>query len=134
MSEDKLHPTVREFKSFINKHPKLIEEVRRNGRHWQEYYEKWALLGEEDPLWEQYKEDGHTQAKKGPTKEKKPEIFGQIMKLTENMDIDKIQNHVQQLSTTISTVQEMLGQFKESKGGALPTPTNQPKPFNWFRD
>lgn len=125
MSENGLHPTVTEFKSFINKHPKLIEEIRKSGRSWQEYYEKWVLLGEDDPMWEKFID------KKEKSSQKKSELFNQIMKLTENIDLEKVQGQVQQLSGTISTLQELLGTFQETK---RTNQTYQNQPPNWFRD
>ncbi|OZU90431.1 hypothetical protein CIL03_04600 [Virgibacillus indicus] len=131
MSGETLDPTVMQFKQFINEHPKLIENIRRSGRSWQEYYEKWALLGEDDPVWDQYKsEDTKTEKNTGHGKEKNSELFGQLIKMTENMDINKVQKQVHQLSSTISTVQELLDQYQETKkpkqGGN--------RPFNWFQD
>lgn len=132
MDEDKLHPTIQEFKSFLKKHPKLIEDVRKNGKSWQEHYEKWVLLGEDDPVWAQYKPE-EPKEKKGRNKEKQTELFAQLMKLTENVDLNKVQGQVQQLSSTIATVQELLGQFQQSK--KTPTgPATRSQPFHWFRD
>lgn len=131
MNEDHLHPTVREFRSFINKHPKLITNIRKSGASWQEYYEKWVLLGEDDPMWEQYKEEKDIKMKKDEGN--KSELFSHILALTANMDIDKIQNHVQQLSHTISTVQEMLGVFQQGKE-TPPAQPDHPQPFHLFRD
>ncbi|MFB4167615.1 YlbD family protein [Virgibacillus sp. JSM 102003] len=132
MSDDKLHPSVREFKVFMNKHPLLIEEVRKSGRSWQEYYEKWALLGEDDPFWDSYRNNQKEEVG-GKSKEGKAELFGQLMKLSENVDLDKVQKQVHQLSSTITTIQDVLGQFQTKK-----TPPQQfrkpDNPFNWGRD
>ncbi|HLR07826.1 MAG TPA: spore coat protein YlbD [Bacillota bacterium] len=114
LTEEKLHPTVREFKTFLNKHPKLIEMVRYKGRSWQEYYEKWVLLGEDDPFWDSYKET--TETKEGGKKtEKQSELFKRLLKLAENIDLEKIQRQAHQLSNTIHTVQQVIGQFQETK-------------------
>ncbi|WP_188454507.1 YlbD family protein [Virgibacillus oceani] len=134
MNEDNLHPTVREFKAFLQEHPKLIEEVRKSGQSWQGHYEQWVLLGEDDPMWNSYKDDSNNkdETKKKGT-DKQSEIVGQLLKLTENIDLNKVQKQAQQLSSTLSTVQEMLGQFKDTK--ELPKiPDNQNQRFNWFRD
>ena len=82
-------------------------------------------------MWDQYKEEKDIQVKKNNGN--KSELFSQLIALTANMDIDKIQNHVQQLSNTVSTVQEMLGVFQESKE-TPPTQQEQPRPFHLFRD
>ncbi|MGY0692271.1 spore coat protein YlbD [Virgibacillus sp. FSP13] len=132
--EDKLHPSVKEFKQFLANHPELIKEIRKNGRSWQEHYEKWVLLGEEDPYWTQYKEKTETEPDEKGTK-KQSELFSQLLKLTENMDINKVQHQIKQLSSTISTIQEVLGQFQETKETKKSLPeTRNNQPFNWFRD
>ncbi|MEN1966994.1 YlbD family protein [Lentibacillus sp. N15] len=136
--QDNLHPSVKEFKAFLAKHPALVKEIRKNGKSWQEPYEKWALLGEDDPYWESYKKAGEEKEESNETpkdegKSKQAELFGQLMKMTEKMDMNKVQKQVEQLSTTIGTVQEMISQFQESKN-TTPQPKNQPQPFNWFRD
>lgn len=132
MVDDKLHPSVKDFKTFMNKHPKLVAEVRRSGKGWQDYYEKWALLGEDDPLWEGYKGNVKTKSA-GSKKEGKKELFGQLMKLSENIDLDKVQQQVTQINDTITTVQDVLGQFQTEK-----TPqqqfTNLNHSFNRYRD
>ncbi|GGB44991.1 hypothetical protein F3157_06790 [Virgibacillus dakarensis] len=130
--EDQLHPTVREFKAFLANHPKLVKEIRKSGRSWQEHYEKWVLLGEDDPYWSQYKEDVEENSEQKGTK-KQSELFSQLLKMTENIDINKVQKQVKQLSTTIATIQEVLGQFQETKKSS-PGPKNEPRPINWFRD
>lgn len=128
MGRDKLHPTVLEFKQFVNKHPVLLEEVRKNGRSWQEYYEKWALLGEDDPFWDQFRDKDNTPEEKG--EQKHAELFSQLMKLTKNMDLNKVQEHVHQLNNTISMIQGGINQFQENKK----TNDTPKEPFNWFRD
>ncbi|WP_246202542.1 YlbD family protein [Virgibacillus doumboii] len=133
MSSDKLHPSVREFKTFMNNHPLLIEEVRRSGKGWQEYYEKWALLGEDDPFWDEYKRE-RNETSGGKSKEGKAELFSQLMKLSENIDLDKVQKQVQQVSGTITTIQELLGQFQSTKKPPQQQFREPNQPFNWFRD
>ncbi|AXI08976.1 hypothetical protein CUC15_08620 [Oceanobacillus zhaokaii] len=129
MEVQHLDPTVLAFKKFINEHPALIKEVRKNGKSWQEYYEKWVLLGEDDPHWKQYKEE-QVKEDENKSEQKNFELMSQLMKLTENFDINKVQGQVQQLSNTISTIQEVIGQYQQSKKPSEPTKD----PFNWFRD
>lgn len=132
MSEQKLDPTVLAFKTFINNHPKLITEIRKNGRSWQEYYEKWLLLGEDDSFWDTYKESDVDSESKSESGGKKAELFSQIVKLTNQIDFDRVQNQVSQLNETLSTVQELINQYKKSKN---PTPKERPNHlFHLFRD
>lgn len=125
MSKNNLHPTVTEFKTFINQHPKLIEEIRKGGKSWQEYYEKWVLLGENDSMWEQFKSDKNNKQ----DSENKYEWFGQLMKLTENIDLERVQNQVNQLSGTVATLQEILGEFQKKE-----EPSPNRRQFSWFKD
>ncbi|MDY0396278.1 spore coat protein YlbD [Virgibacillus halophilus] len=133
LNEEKLHPTIREFKQFVNQHPKLLREIRKNGRSWQEYYEKWVLLGEEDPFWTSFQ--GDADPKKDNTggkhndKDKKTEIFSKMWEMTENLDMDKVQKQVHQLNGAISSLQDLLGQFQTK--GNKPSSGQQ---FGTFKD
>ncbi|MFC4025445.1 spore coat protein YlbD [Oceanobacillus longus] len=126
---EELHPTVIAFKNFINKHPLLLREVRKSGRSWQEYYEQWALLGEDDSHWEKYKDEPLNE-KVDKSTAKDSELVSQLLKYTSNLDINKVQGQVDQLSKGIATIQEMMEQFKGSqKKEQLPK-----DPFSWMRD
>lgn len=129
VSELNLHPAVQEFKTFINQHPKLIEDIRKNGKSWQEYYEKWVLLGEDDPIWENYKEAGERTFRSSD----KTDWMNRIMNLTENVDLNKVQEQVSQLSGTVETLQELLSQFKKNEDKTMHSP-EQRMPMNWFKD
>ncbi|GAB4072329.1 YlbD family protein [Barrientosiimonas marina] len=134
-----LHPSVREFKAFLQKNPKLVKEVRKNGQSLQTYYEKWALLGEDDPFWDQFKErtDGKQSAR---TKQGKAEWMDKLIQMSEKVDMDKVQSQVQNLNETISTVQGLLSQFQPSENESQQQPTNNQDPssnqnlFSIFKD
>lgn len=127
--EDQLHPTVRDFKKFINKRPKLIEEIRKNGRSWQEYYEKWVLLGEEDPMWNEFEETDEKE-KNVRVKNKQMELFNQLVKYTERIDLNKVEEQINQLNETIGTVQNLIRQFQSTNQ----TNKKQSNPFQWYKD
>ncbi|WP_404459151.1 YlbD family protein [Oceanobacillus kapialis] len=137
---DKLHPSVVEFKAFINKHPALIRNIRKNGRSWQEYYEQWALLGEEDSIWLEYKEkeegsdtkEERSEKQDGNgTSERNKELFANLIKMTENMDLNKVQKQINSFNNTISIIQELIGQFQQTDTTSKPTEKNG---FGWFKD
>lgn len=120
-----------EFKQFVNKHPALLKDIRKSGRSWQEHYEKWVLLGEDDSHWDEYREEKEgTQDEQEKTKGKHSELFGQLIKLSENIDIDKLQNQVHQLNNTITTVQELITQFQQTKKA----PQSNKRSVNGMRD
>ena len=136
MSGKDINPEIVRFKEFINKHPKLIRDIRKNGKSWQEAYEQWILLGEEDIHWEQYRESVDSDEKKDEGEEKKKidmnmDLVKQILKYTESMDMDKLQDQVQQLSKTVTTVQKVVEQFQQTNKSKTKAPE---RPFQWFND
>jgi len=135
VTESNLNPEIIRFRNFINKYPKLIKEVRKDGRGWQEIYEQWVLLGEEDEYWGQFKEkqeDTQVNNEKKPVKlDMKSDVVKQILKYTETIDMNKLQEQVQQLSKTLSTVQEVVSQYQQSSKNKLTAPRRN---FNWFHD
>lgn len=122
-----LHPKVREFKDFINKHPELLVNIRKSGKSWQYYYDKWVLNGENDPMWQKYMNENEQE----PNSENHSKLFEKIIQLTQNIDVNKVQKQVSQLDSTINSIQKMLHQFLESQNQKQNSPPNQ---FNWFRD
>lgn len=116
-----LHPSVVSFKNFINSHPALIKEIRKSGRSWQEYYEKWALLGEDDSYWDKYKVDKHEEnVNEEKESVKNTELVSQLMKYTSNLDVNKMQGQVEQLSKAVTAIQEMVSQFKKTQKNNQP--------------
>ncbi|MEQ6378765.1 YlbD family protein [Bacillaceae bacterium S4-13-56] len=111
-----LDPSVQEFKEFVQKHPDLIRQVRKKGESWQTYYEKWVLLGEEDPFWEQFKDETNTKGKKSNSKEKSTEFLNQMMGMLEQFDLNKVQGHLHNLDGALGNIQTLVKQFQEMKG------------------
>lgn len=122
-----LHPSVAAFKAFVNRHPKLLEEIRKSGRGWQEFYEKWAILDEDDPFWDEYKmkdEAEETEPKSQDSKRSKKtdhsDLIRQIVDYTQNLDSEKVHGQIEQLSKAISVVQEMIGDMKKPSANKAP--------------
>lgn len=140
MSEENYRTELERFKTFINNHPKLRRDIRKNGKSWQEIYEQWVLLGEDDEYWDAYreKEPEKTNEKEGTDSDKdnlfakfnlKPDMVKQVLKYAETLDMEKLQEQVQQLSKTISTVQQIVSQYQQPDQQA-----NQERRFDWFMD
>lgn len=127
MSLDKLHPDVEKFKLFINSHPELVLELRRSGNPLQDYYNKWVEYGEDDSVWDLNK------TKNQETDKDYKDLFNQIVKYTENIDVNKIQGHVKRFNKVLDTVQLMLGDFI-GQNNTNTNPGNQSDLFNLFRD
>jgi len=127
LSLDKLHPDVEKFKLFINSHPELVLELRRSGNPLQDYYNKWVEYGEDDSVWDLNK------TKNQETDKDYKDLFNQIVKYTENIDVNKIQGHVKRFNKVLDTVQLMLGDFI-GQNNTNTNPGNQSDLFNLFRD
>ncbi|WP_421384419.1 YlbD family protein [Bacillus salacetis] len=131
----KLHPKVNEFKEFVQKHPKISSEVRKGTATWQDLFEEWYLLGEEDSRWDPYREG------KEKTKQEKNESKGfmdQIGGMLKNMDPDQMQQHINSLSQAIGAVQGVLSQFQTTNTASAPEQTETPQrprhPFSFRKD
>ena len=85
------------FKTFVSKHPILVEKVSKEETTWQKLYEVYDIYKEDATAWEPYlkKEEN----KKVEIVEKNSDIFNKYLK---NIDIN-------QLQSGITSVQKVLG-------------------------
>lgn len=137
MTKKELHPSVQQFKQFVKTNPKVVQEVRKGKVTWQELFEEWYLLGEEDSRWDKYRE-GNTTADAQTTKDTSTKDWmSNIMNAMKNMDPNQMQGHITSLSQAIGAIQGVVAQFQ---GGAQPKSsppqsTQQPQhPFQFRKD
>lgn len=112
MTQKKLHPNVVKFKEFVKQYPKITTEVRRGTVTWQELYEDWYLLGEDDSRWDQFKEEKVSKEDQDPTENKKPDLMSQVLDYVKTMDINQMQQHINHVSQALGAVQGVLSQFQ----------------------
>ncbi|WML43580.1 YlbD family protein [Neobacillus sp. PS3-40] len=134
MAQKKLHPSVSKFKEFVRNNPKIIQEVRKGNATWQELYEDWYLLGEEDSRWDSIGKEKISENEATP--EKKTDLMASITGMMKKMDPNQVQHHINSLSQAIGAIQGLLTQFQGSN-----QPTNQVKelegpkhPFSFRKD
>lgn len=135
MSKKTLHPSVQQFREFVKKNPKIVLEVRKGKTNWQDLFEEWYLLGEDDSRWDEFKEGNATAS---PTNDEgKKEWMQQVMGAVKNMDTNQLQNHISNLSQALGAIQGLILQFqgnpqsKASRGNKA----NQPQhPFQFRKD
>ncbi|WP_342430484.1 YlbD family protein [Neobacillus sp. FSL H8-0543] len=120
MMPKKLHPSVVNFKEFVSNNPKLILEVRKGEATWQELYEDWYLLGEEDSRWEIIRSENKIQSEENT--DKKGDWISTIMGTIQKMDPEQVQHYINNLSQALGAIQGVLSQFQGSNK------TNQVKP------
>ncbi|NKE05398.1 MULTISPECIES: YlbD family protein [Mesobacillus] len=132
MAKKKLHPSVEKFKEFVKSHPELVQEVRKGNTTWQEMYEDWYLLGEDDPKWNK---SSNEKDEKSEEKEKKTDWLGTIMGAVKNMDPEQVQGQIHNISQALGAIQGVLSQFQGSKGGQQPSNSSGPShPFSFRQD
>lgn len=115
MSQKKVHPSIEKFKGFVRNNPKVIQEVRKGNATWQELYEDWYLLGEDDSRWDSIGKEKNTDVESAS--EKKTDWMATISGMMKKMDPNQVQHHINNLSQAIGAVQGLLTQFQ---GGNQP--------------
>ncbi len=141
MTHKNLHPSVLQFKEFVKNNPKIIKEVRNGKATWQELYEDWYLLGEEDSRWEtigiENNSEGKTNNVAKTNNESKSDWMSNIMGMVKNMDPNQMQHHINNLSEALGAIQGVISQFQGStNAGAAPVQRQEgPKhPFSFRKD
>jgi hypothetical protein len=141
MMTKKLHPKVAEFKSFVKKHPKIIKDVRNGTAQWQDLFEDWYLLGEEDSRWDEYREgrDEKKKTSQNSDDNKTGNWMEQIREMMKNMDANQLQGHINSISEALGAVQGVLSQFQSSNSTkATPkieeTSSKPSHPFSFRKD
>jgi hypothetical protein len=94
---------MNEFREFVNRHPKLRDEVKNGSRTWQNIYEEWVLYGENSD-WQRYRE--------------------QEQNVNTNLNLDSIKSivgYIQKINPdsiyrTLNTIQKVI-QIAQSFGG-----------------
>ena len=133
-----LHPKVKEFKEFVRENPKIVKDVRNGHANWQDLFEDWYLLGEEDTRWDQYK-DGNAKSKENSinSEEKKSGWMDQVGEMVKKMDANQLQQHINSLSEALGTVQGVLSQFQSNNRSTTvknDTPSKPSHPFSFRKD
>ncbi|MCA1062247.1 YlbD family protein [Rossellomorea sp. AcN35-11] len=134
-----LHPKVKEFKEFVKKHPKIVKDVRNGGANWQDLFEDWYLLGEDDTRWSKYK-DENVKDSNTDNQGSKNGWMDQVGEMVKKMDANQLQQHINSLSEAVGAVQGVLSQFssKGSTGSGTATKTDSrtkpTHPFSFRKD
>ncbi|CAM4031857.1 hypothetical protein BAMA_09050 [Bacillus manliponensis] len=112
-----LHPSVQKFKVFVNRHPKLVHDVREGKKTWQQFYEEWYLLGEDDEIWKRYRVDNeeNSRIQEEQKKEKSEDFMGQMVSFFKNLDVEQVQQHITNVTSAIGSVQQVIQQFQGNR-------------------
>lgn len=116
--------SVESFKKFVKKHPSLIKEVRSGKRNWKELYEEWYILGDQDEVWDVYKE----KEERNSSSNESTGFFGKLR----NVDLDQVQKNISDMKGLVGNIQELVRDFKpKEKPPTAPRMMYQsPFPYN----
>ncbi|MBB5323805.1 hypothetical protein HNQ34_000897 [Anoxybacillus tepidamans] len=121
--EKHLHPSVEQFKKFVKKHPKIIQDVREGKKTWKQFYEDWYLFGEEDEIWNDYREEQEKQAIDSHS------FINKILSTLKKMDPNEMQKHIAAVQEAISAIQSVIGQLQGMKQSSAVPPEHHPFSF-----
>ncbi|MGI8314003.1 spore coat protein YlbD [Halobacillus mangrovi] len=110
MSNKSLHPSVQRFKDFVDEHPAVKEQLRKNHKLIQTYYEKWMILGEDDPFWSSLPEV------KKQTSTNKKDWIKQLGELMQDVDWEEVSKHIGELNGAIGQFQQLISNVKKDTG------------------
>lgn len=133
MSQKKMNPSIIKFKEFVRNNPKVIQEVRKGNATWQELYEDWYLLGEEDSRWDSIGEERNNETEEAS--DKKSDFVSSITGMLKKMDPNQVQHHINSLSQAIGAIQGLLTQFQGNNQPNQVREIEGPKnPFSFRKD
>lgn len=142
MSKNGLHPSVLQFKEFMGRNPHLIKEVSENNKSLQELFEEWSVFGEEHEHWSTYmtteKEPDRENSENNKEKQEETtnagatNALGQIMGLVSKLNFDDLQQHLNQFSSVLGNVQNVVQSFQKQPDQKHQQPNDHP--FSFRRD
>lgn len=96
-----------EFRDFVSRYPLVREDVASGKRTWQNIYEDWVIMGEQNDIWDKYR--------------KKNETKSEGIDLLSSENIKNIMGYIKKInpdsiSKTLSTIQKLL-QITQGIGG-----------------
>ncbi len=135
MGKQNLHPTIQEFKVFVKRHPKLIQEVRTGKTTWQELYEDWYLLGEQDDTWKKYRTDG-IEEESTEKVTSKSDLVAKLLSSIKNVKMNDVQKQISNVGSAITTIQQVIQQLQggNQSGQTQSSSSSQTNPFAFRKD
>ena len=82
------------FKNFVRNNPNLVKYVKDNKTTWQQLFETYELYGEDINIWKQYTNET-----------KLTNSFNEIINTIKNIYLEKLQNGIESIQSTISLIQ-----------------------------
>lgn len=137
MTNKQKQTSIDEFKQFVRRHPKLIQEVQTQEKSWQSLYENWIMFGEKDEMWSPYRQAQSEEVKEEKAlKQSEPtkaDFMSKMVSAVKKMDADQMNEQINKMSQSISSLQSLLGQFS-SNGSKKGSSGGSQHPFSFRKD
>ncbi|WLV25662.1 spore coat protein YlbD [Aciduricibacillus chroicocephali] len=133
MADQELHPQVVQFREFLQRRPGLVRAARESGRGYQEFFENWVLLGENDPYWKKFEEGEETKDTEKKAEKSLP-FLDTVMNLAKKTDPAEIRKHAESFGETIRSLQEMVALFQKNEKNTVKNQSGNSELFHVFRD
>ena len=128
------HPSIEKFKDFVKRHPKLREEVKSERKTWQELFEEWYLIGEDDEMWANYRDGENTSKSMEKESEEKSDIIPQVLNALKKMDANQIQYYLTNANHAIGNIQQLIQQFIPTNSKGSSSSQGPRNPFSFRKD
>ncbi|MGM9834191.1 MAG: spore coat protein YlbD [Bacilli bacterium] len=107
-----------QFREFARNHSNLASYVKDGSMTWQKFYELYDIYGEDESIWKEYKKQNK-------------DSDNSIKNIVKNLDVDKIEEHLQSASKALDLIAELT---KKDTASSVVSNVN-PRPItNFFKD
>ena len=108
---------ISNFKLFVQANPFLISYIRDGKKTWQELYEMYDIIGDNEDGWNKYLEDNNK------TNKNNKNYFEDIINMAKKVDIEKVQEGISSLQKTLTLFGDLfVGKDSNSSKGYNPRP------------
>ncbi|SER96941.1 Putative coat protein [Gracilibacillus ureilyticus] len=111
------NPSVQQFKDFLHRNPQLIKSIRSGNINLQECFEQFVLLGENDPVWEQYGQSAMEGNNDHNSKYEDEKKFSKWLDKISQLDLNHVEKHIHDLHGAIDQVIKVIDQYKHFTNG-----------------
>ena len=115
-----------EFKEFIKSKPELVDLVKNKKYTWQDFYEVYDLYGNNDDVWNKYKEE----KSKIDIDDRKNASITELTNLVKNINIDNVQKYINNAQKAINVISELTA--KKTSTDTVQTIAKTPRVINKF--
>ena len=93
------------FKNFVYNHPEFIDMVKSNKTTWQKLYELYDLYGENNEIWNKYKDTSITSNRD----------IKNLFSTLKNIDLDNLEQSISSIQKAVGLVSELATPIKEEE-------------------